>query len=152
MYIYALNGESYWTPCACLAVHHFIHTNPYNFANIPSPSKTHEMLVFSKIQPNWARPSVLPNSHCFDNLDRARLMWSPGGGGGGGGGGRCEVRRFHQRLNILFCKAINGFRIECVLHRNFSFFGDRDPLLYMYSTFQVSHINSFNFYYCVLAF
>ena len=63
-----------------------------------------------------------PVSHCFDNLDRVRLMWSPGGAGGGGGGGRCEVRRFHPRLNILFCKAINGFRIECVLHRPWPWF------------------------------
>ena len=104
MYIYALNGESYWTPCACLAVHHFIHTNPYNFANIPSPSKTHEMLVFSKIQPNWARPSVLPNSHCFDNLDRARLMWSPGGAGGGEGGGGVKYGVFTSASIFFFAK------------------------------------------------
>ena len=52
MYIYALNGESYLTAYACFAVQHFIHTNPYHFANMPSPSNTHEMLVFSKIPPN----------------------------------------------------------------------------------------------------
>ena len=56
LYICALNGESYWTPCACLAVQHFIHTNPYNFANIPSPSNIHEMLVFFKNSAELSSP------------------------------------------------------------------------------------------------
>ena len=57
LYIYALNGESYWTAGACLAVQHFIHTNrPYNFANIPSPSSTNEVLVFFKNSAELSSP------------------------------------------------------------------------------------------------
>ena len=107
LYIYALNGESYWTAGACLAVQHFIHTNrPYNFANILSPSSTHE------IQPNWAHPSVLPNSHCFDNLDRVRLTWSTA---------------FSLAPQYSFLQSDQWFQNRMrIIHRNLPFFDDGD--------------------------
>ena len=88
MYIYALNGESYWTACACFAVQHFIHTNPYNFANMPSPSNTHEMLL------SFQKFSLIELARQFYPTATALIIWIEIRSS--------EVRRFHQRLNILF--------------------------------------------------
>ena len=74
-------------------------------------------------------------------------MKSGGCGGWGGGGGGVKYGVFTSASIFFFAK-------RSMVSESNAYYTDRDrdSLLYMYSTFQVSHINSFNFYYCVLAF